>query len=402
MLRIVNAVTSPSPATSPTASTSLTDLPIDNTDVAAWADWLRVIPLTDGHNDLPWEMRRVADYDLDATPLDVDQPHLQTDLPRIHRGGLGAQFWSVYVSDTMSEGEAVAATLQQIDFVHRMVARYPQRLTLTRTADEVRAAVDSGRLACLMGAEGGRQIGGSLAVLRMMARLGVGYLTLTHNHSLDWADSATDVAISGGLSPFGVEVVHELNRLGVLVDLSHVADTTMHAALDATVAPVIFSHSSARAVCDVERNVPDDVLERLTGNGGVCMVTFVPEFINPAVACWRTEAADAALLAGIPLANHSDYVAFARTYQQQHPKPIATIEDVVAHVEHVREVAGVAHLGVGGDYDGIDTFPRGMQDVGDYPRLFAALAERGWSAAELAGLAGANVLRVLADAGPAA
>jgi membrane dipeptidase len=281
-----------------------------------------------------------------------------------------------------------------------MVARYPDQLALTRTADQVRAAVDTGRVACLMGAEGGRQIGGSLAVLRMMARLGIGYLTLTHNHSLDWADSATDVAICGGLSPFGVEVVHELNRLGVLVDLSHVADTTMHAALDATDAPVIFSHSSARAVCDVERNVPDDVLERLTTNGGVCMLTFVPEFINTAAARWRSEAADAALLEGIPLADHSQYMAFARDYQDHHPKPVATIDDVVAHVEHVREVAGVAHLGVGGDYDGTDTFPRGMEDVGGYPRLFAALAERGWSSADLAGLAGANVLRVLADAGP--
>ena len=395
-------MTSPSPETISVASPSAAELPADRTDLAAWADWLRVIPLTDGHNDLPWEMRRVADYDLDATPLDVDQPHLQSDLPRIRSGGLGAQFWSVYVSDTMSEGEAVAATLEQIDFVHRLVARYPQQLALTRTADEVRAAVDSGRLACLMGAEGGRQIGGSLAVLRMMARLGVSYLTLTHNHSLEWADSATDVAICGGLSPFGVEVVHELSRLGMLVDLSHVADTTMHAALDATDAPVIFSHSSARAVCDVERNVPDDVLERLAINGGVCMVTFVPEFINTAAARWRSAAADAALLEGIPLANHSEYMAFAREYQDRHPKPVATIDDVVAHVEHVREVAGVAHIGLGGDYDGTDSFPLGMEDVGGYPRLFAALAERGWSAGDLAGLAGANVLRVLADAGPTA
>jgi len=375
-----------------------TACPADTTDLVAWADWLRVVPLTDGHNDLPWEMRRVAGYDLDATPLDVGQPHLQTDLRRIHSGGLGAQFWSVYVSDTMTEGAAVAATLEQIDFVHRMVARYPERLALARTADEVRAVVDSGRLACLMGAEGGRQIGGSLAVLRMLARLGVGYLTLTHNHSLDWADSATDVAVCGGLSPFGVGVVHELNRLGMLVDLSHVADTTMHAALEATDAPVIFSHSSARAVCDVERNVPDDVLQRLPANGGVCMVTFVPEFINPAAARWRSEAADAALLDGIPLANHSQYMAFTRTYQDRYPKPDATIDDVVRHIEHVREVAGVAHVGVGGDYDGTDSFPVGMEDVGGYPRLFAALAERGWSATDLAGLAGGNVLRVLADA----
>lgn len=379
-----------------------TALPADPGDLAAWADWLRRVPLTDGHNDLPWEMRRVADYDLDNTRLDVDQPHLQTDLPRIRSGGLGAQFWSVYVSDTMGEGDAVAATLEQIDFVHRMVARYPRELVLARTAADVRAAVGAGRLACLMGAEGGRQIGGSLAVLRMLARLGVGYLTLTHNHSLDWADSATDVPICGGLSGFGVEVVHELNRLGMLVDLSHVADTTMHAALDATMAPVIFSHSSARAVCDVERNVPDDVLRRLPVNGGVCMVTFVPEFINTAASRWRSEAADAALLEGIPLANHSQYMAFTRTYQDRHPKPVATIADVIAHVEHVREVAGIAHVGLGGDYDGSDTFPLGMEDVGGYPRLFAALADRRWSSDDLAGLAGANVLRVLADAGPSA
>ena len=383
-------------------STTDTAFPFDRSDHAAWADWLRTVPLTDGHNDLPWEMRRVADYDLDATPLDIEQPHLQTDLVKIRRGGLGAQFWSVYVSDTMTEGEAVAATLEQIDFVHRMIERYPDRLVAARTADDVRMAVESGRLACLIGAEGGRQIGGSLAVLRMLARLGLGYLTLTHNHSLPWADSATDVPIAGGLSDFGVEVVHELNRLGVLVDLSHVADTTMHAALDASRSPVIFSHSSARAVCDVERNVPDDVLERLPANGGVCMVTFVPEFVSPAVAAWRRDTADAALVEGIPLADHSAYMAFARAHQERHPKPVATVDDVVAHVEHVRDVAGTDSLGLGGDYDGTDTFPLGMGDVGGYPALFAALADRGWAARELAGLAGANVMRVLADAGPGA
>jgi len=248
-----------------------------------------------------------------------------------------------------------------------------------------------------MGAEGGHQIGESLAALRMFHRLGVRYLTLTHNDNVPWADSATDEPKQQGhgLSRFGEEVVAEMNRLGMLIDLSHVAPDTMRAALRVSEAPVIFSHSSARAVCDVPRNVPDDVLTTLSARNGVCMVTFVPQFVSPACAEWQAEAGEAARAAGVNPTDLSAFYTFADTWRETHPKPAATIAEVVAHVEHVREVAGIDHLGVGGDYDGTDTLPEGLEDVSGYPRLFAALLDRSWSEADLVKLAGGNVLRVL-------
>ncbi len=360
---------------------------------------LRDHPVLDGHNDLPWEARRLVGYDFDELDVSGDTSgRTHTDLPRLRRGGVGAQFWSVFVPSTYAGDTAVSTTLEQVDAVHQLVARYSADLGFARSADEVEAVMASGRIASLMGAEGGHSIGCSLATLRMLHVLGVRYLTLTHNDNVPWADSATDEPRLGGLSPFGVEVVREMNRIGMLVDLSHVSADTMRAALAVAEVPAIFSHSSARAVCDVPRNVPDDVLELLAGNNGVCMVTFVPHFVSPACAEWKREAAAAAAREGVRDADYEAFSGFLARWRAAHPAPEATVEDVVRHVEHVREVAGVDHVGLGGDYDGVSHQPSGLEDVTGYPRLLAALAERGWSDADLGRLTSGNVLRVLRDA----
>src|SRR5690606_35651006 len=355
-------------------------------------------PVWDGHNDLPWELREQVSYDLEA--LDVAQrlTTTHTDLPRLREGGVGAQFWSVYVPSTLQGGAAVTATLEQVDCVLRLVERYPDTLRLARTAADVEQAWRDGRIASLMGAEGGHSIDGSLAVLRMLHALGVRYMTLTHNDNVPWADSATDAEVLGGLSGFGEDVVREMNRIGMLVDLSHTSAGTMRHALRVTSAPVIFSHSSARAVGDAPRNLPDDVLGTLATNGGVCMVTFVPQFVSPDVARWRDEGARAAAEEGIRNADIGAFEPFVARWRADHPQPRSTLADVVAHVEHVREVAGVDHVGLGGDYDGTPTLPEGLDDVTGYPRLLAALADNGWSDADLAKLTSGNVLRVLHDA----
>jgi membrane dipeptidase len=354
-------------------------------------------PLIDGHNDLPWAAREQTGYDFAALDIAGPVPTTQTDLPRLEQGGVGGQFWSVFVPSTLQGDAAVAATLEQVDGVHRMIATYADRLALARTAGEVERASDSGRIASLLGAEGGHSIGSSLGTLRMLHVLGVRYLTLTHNDNTPWADSATDEPVVGGLSPFGREVVREMNRLGMMVDLSHVAATTMRAALETSTAPVIFSHSSALALCDTPRNVPDDVLATLPANGGVCMVTFVPEFVSPATAAWRVEAAEAAAEVGVDAKDWEAFGRFTASWQAAHPKPDATIAQVVAHLEHVRAVAGIDHIGIGGDYDGTDTFPVGLEDVSGYPRLVAALLERAWSQADVAQLVRGNTLRVMRD-----
>ncbi|KRF42146.1 membrane dipeptidase [Terrabacter sp. Soil811] len=360
-------------------------------------DLLRAHPLVDGHNDLPWEAREQTGYDFEALDISGRLTTTQTDLPRLTEGGVGAQFWSVFVPSTLQGDSAVTATLEQVDGVHRMIGSYADRLALARTADEVEAATATGRVASLLGAEGGHSIGCSLGTLRMLHVLGVRYLTLTHNDNTPWADSATDVPVVGGLSEFGREVVREMNRLGMMVDLSHVAATTMRDALETTDAPVIFSHSSALALCDTPRNVPDDVLGALPANGGVCMVTFVPEFVSPATAAWRVEAAAAAAEVGVEARDWEAFGRFTAGWQREHPKPDATVEQVVAHLEHVREVAGIDHIGIGGDYDGTDTFPVGLEDVSGYPRLVAALLARSWSEAEVAQLVRGNTLRVMRD-----
>ena len=356
---------------------------------------LRRHPLVDGHNDLPWEARTQAAYDLDVLDLAAPVATTCTDLPRLRAGGVGGQFWSVFVPGTWSDEQAVAGTLEQVEFVREMTRRYAGRLTLARTAEEVERAHAEGRVASLMGAEGGQSIGCSLDTLRLLARLGVGYLTLTHNQHVPWADAATQPPRLGGLSAFGREVVRECNRLGVLVDLSHVSPGTMRDALAVTEAPVLFSHSSARALTRHDRNVPDDVLATLPGNGGVCMVTFVPEFVNDSVREWTDAVAIEAADAGIDRLDYAAFTAYLRERAERERKPEATLADVADHVEHVREVAGLAHVGLGGDFDGTDSYPVGLTDVAGYPALLAALAERGWSDGELAALAGGNVLRVM-------
>ncbi|MEO7070812.1 MAG: dipeptidase [Nostocoides sp.] len=358
-------------------------------------------PLIDGHNDLPWEARDQVGYDFTRLDLAAGTTTTDTDLPRLRAGHVGGQFWSVYVPSNLPGHAAVTATLEQVDAVHQMVASFPGDLGFARTADELEDVFGAGRVASLMGAEGGQSIGCSLAALRMLHVLGVRYMTLTHNDNNPWADSATDEPVHHGLSRFGVEVVREMNRIGMMVDLSHVSPDTMHAALDAAEAPVIFSHSCARAVTDVPRNVPDDVLERVRDQGGTCMVALVPEFINADVVAWRSEASAAAAEVGVDAKDFLAFLAFTKARTAAHPKPDATIADVVAHLEHVREVAGIDHVGIGGDYDGTTDLPTGLEDVSGYPRLFVALADRGWSYQDLTKLAGGNTLRVLraAEAG---
>ncbi len=355
-------------------------------------------PVLDGHNDLLWEAREQAGYDFDRLDIGGGTTTTHTDLPRLRQGGVGAQFWSVFVPASLAGDDAVSATLEQVDAGHQMVARYAGELAFARTADEVEAAWATGRIASLLGAEGGHSINSSLATLRMLHVLGVRYLTLTHNSNVPWADSATDEPVLGGLSPFGVEVVREMNRIGMLVDLSHVSADTMRDALRASEVPVVFSHSSARAVCDSPRNAPDDVLESLRDNGGVCMVTFVPKFVNPEAAAWHDQALAEAESQGIRQADAAAFSPFYRDYRARNPEPPATLDDVVRHCEHIREVAGVDHVGVGGDYDGVEVLPQGMGDVTAYPALLEALAGRGWSDDDLGKLTSGNILRVMREA----
>ncbi|MDQ0843178.1 dipeptidase [Streptomyces sp. V1I6] len=354
-------------------------------------------PVVDGHNDLPWALREHVRYDLDRLDIAADQKgRLHTDLPRLRAGGVGAQFWSVYVRSDMAGDTAVSATLEQIDVVDQLLERYPADLARALSAEDMEIARDEGRIASLMGAEGGHSINNSLATLRALYALGVRYMTLTHNDNIAWADSATDEPGVGGLSAFGHEVVREMNRLGMLVDLSHVAETTMRHALATSVAPVIFSHSSARAVCDHPRNIPDEVLALLAANGGVAMATFVPKFILPAAVEW-TRAADENMRAhGL---HHLDTTPQAmkihEAFEAANPRPVATAATVADHLDHMREVAGIDHIGIGGDFDGTAFTPAGLDDVAGYPNLVAELLRRGWSDADLAKLTWQNAVRVL-------
>ena len=364
-------------------------------------DLLAAHPVIDGHNDLLWTMRELNGYDFAA--YDVGQPQTQThtDLPRLRAGGVGAQFWSVFVP--CSEGErSVLSTLEQVDAAYSLIGRYADDLAPATTADEVEGAWREGRIACLMGAEGGHQIQESLAVLRLYHRVGIRYLTLTHNDNVAWADSATDERVLGGLSDFGRDVVREMNRIGMLVDLSHVSHDVMRDALDIVTAPVMFSHSSAYAVCDHPRNVPDDVLARLAGNGGTCLVTFVPRFVSQAMRDWSLRAEERAVAEGVDPRDVGAFQAFEASFALEVPAPRVTLADVVAHVEHVREVAGIDHVGLGGDYDGVEWLPEGLEDVSSYPRLLSALRDRRWSDDDLAKLTCRNVLRTMRGAEDAA
>ncbi|MET7308367.1 dipeptidase [Streptomyces sp. NPDC005571] len=357
-------------------------------------------PVVDGHNDLPWALREQVGYDLDARDIATDQSaHLHTDIRRLRAGGVGAQFWSVYVRSDMAGDAAVSATLEQIDVVAELLDRHPADLRRALTADDMEAARAEGRIASLMGAEGGHSINSSLGTLRALHTLGVRYMTLTHNDNIAWADSATDEPGVGGLSPFGHEVVREMNRTGMLVDLSHVAATTMRDALATSTAPVMFSHSSARAVCDHPRNIPDDVLAQLPANGGIAMATFVPKFVLPAAVAW-TRAADENMRAhGL---HHLDTTPQAMkihaAFEAANPRPMATVATIADHLDHMREVAGIDHIGIGGDYDGTAFLPTGLEDVSGYPNLIAELLGRGWSATDLAKLTWRNAVRVLRDA----
>lgn len=369
---------------------------------AAARDLLRRFPIMDGHNDLPWVLREQAELGIDSADLAAQVTGTHTDLPRLALGGVGAQFWSVYVPAGLQGDAAVSTTLEQIDLVREMIRRYPDTLELALTAADVERILGTGKVASLLGAEGGHSIASSLSVLRALHALGVRYLTLTHNRNVPWADSATDEPAAGGLTAFGRQVVGEMQRLGMLVDLSHVSAGTMRDALDAAEAPVIFSHSSARALCDHPRNVPDDMLARLPDNGGVCMVTFVPAFVSQACRDW--ELAVEAEMQRLGL-DHRDYASrrqFGPEWAAAHPRPAATLSQVADHADHVREVAGIDHVGVGGDYDGTDQLPDGLQDVSCYPALIAELLARGWSEADCGQLASGNILRVMREAQAAA
>lgn len=360
-------------------------------------DLLARWPVVDGHNDLPWALREQVRYDLDRRDIATDQSaHLHTDLPRLRAGGVGAQFWSVYVRADYAGDQAVSATLEQIDVVRELLARHPRELRAAHTADEMEAARAEGRIASLMGAEGGHSINNSLATLRALHRLGVRYMTLTHNDTIDWADSATDEPRHNGLSAFGEEVVREMNRCGMLVDLSHVSADTMRDALRVSTAPVIFSHSSARAVCDHPRNIPDDVLAQLPANGGVAMATFVPKFVLPAAVEWTRRADENMRAHGLHhLDTTEEGMRVHRAFEAAHPRPKATAATVADHLDHMREVAGVDHIGIGGDFDGTAFTPDDLADVAGYPHLIAELLDRKWSETDVAKLTWQNAVRAL-------
>jgi membrane dipeptidase len=395
----------------------MTDIQENSADTVRQA--LAGTPVIDGHNDLPTELRARSGYSVEG--LDKVRAELHTDLPRLRAGGVGAQFWSVYVPSSLPEPEAVVSTLEQIDAVYRLAARYPDDFRIAYTSADIEAAFAEGAIASLLGVEGGHSLAGSTGVLRALARLGVRYVTLTHNDNTAWADSATDAPGVGGLDDVGRAIVAELNRIGVLVDLSHTAESTQRAALAASTSPVIFSHSSTRSLNDHPRNVSDGVLELLPANGGVIQLTFVPAFISSALKEWREEltaekerlglsrawtwpraprpgedpAAVAQELAEAYPARTDDRLS---SWLELHPRPEVTAAHVADHVEHAREVAGLAHIGLGGDYDGVDRQPVDLADVSGYPVLLGELASRGWSRSDLEALTGRNVLRVLRDA----
>ncbi|QIQ88022.1 MAG: membrane dipeptidase [Erythrobacter sp.] len=368
---------------------------------------LEVAPVFDGHNDVPIQLRarfdnQLGEFDFtDTTMTGETHPQgrtMHTDLTRLAEGKVGAQFWSVYVPTSLTEAEAVQMTLEQIDVTKRLVARYDE-LVLARTADDVENAFRSGRIASLIGMEGGHSIGSSLAVLRQMHELGARYMTLTHNRNTPWADSATDTPEHGGLSDFGKDVVREMNRLGMLVDLSHVSEEAMLDALEVAKAPVIFSHSGARAVNGHARNVPDSVLRRLPYNGGIVMVVALPGYVSEERRLWFAEReAEAARQESLYQGQPEKVKAAMDEWDAANPEPVTTIAQMADHIDHIREVAGIESIGIGGDFDGMPSGPEGFEDVTGYPALFAELARRGYSQAELEMIASRNAVRVMREA----
>ncbi len=370
---------------------------------------LKATPLIDGHNDWAETLRgregeKRWTIDLTRLPASGDNRY-NTDIERLRSGQVGGQFWSVYVDASLPPLEQVRETLEQIDLVRNIVSRYPDTFELARTAADVRRIHKAGRIASMMGVEGGGQIADNLSILRAYHELGAGYLTLTHALTIDWADSATDNPRHNGLTPYGEAVVHELNRIGMLVDLSHVSEATMRGALRVSKAPVIFSHSSARALVDHPRDVPDDVLKLVAENGGVVMVNFAPDYVSDATRHWSAEfAAEKARLnappfGGLYIGQPDKAAAALKQWQADNPKPPATLAQVADHIEHIAKVAGVDHVGLGSDFDGLSNqLPAGLQDVTTYPALLAEMMRRGWSNADVAKLAGGNVLRVMEQA----
>lgn len=360
---------------------------------------LEEVPLIDGHNDVPWQYRNRAGYkfsELDFNnTTELDRP-MHTDLPRLREGRVGGQFWSVYVSAGLRESDAVQQTMEQVDFVYRMIDKYPDHFELALTADDVERIFEDGKIASMIGMEGGHSIGNSLATLRRFYDMGARYMTITHGRTLDWADAAGDTPKNDGLSEFGKEVIREMNWLGMLVDLSHVTPATMKDAIEVSEAPVIFSHSSARAVNNHPRNVPDDVLELVKENNGVVMVTYVPSFVSEELRQhlakrngYRAELRS--LYPGQP-----DKISEKlNAWEEENEAPVSTLEQVADHIDHIKNVAGVEHLGIGGDFDGISSIPEGLEDVTTYPDLFAELLRRGYTEEELKQIAGLNVLRVM-------
>ena len=370
-------------------------------------------PLIDGHNDLPWEIRDRFKSDLAAVDLKSDTTRLpvpegasplMTDIPRLRAGHVGGQFWSVWIPTETRGFEAVQATLEQMDLVKRMAARYPGDLEMAYTAADVRRIHRAHKIASMIGIEGGHQINNSLAVLRQMYDAGARYMTLTHTTNTAWADSATDRPVLHGLAPFGIEVIREMNRLGMLVDLSHVSPDTMRAALAASEAPVIFSHSSARALVDHPRNVPDDILRSVAVDGGVVMVNFAPGYVSEARNRWDADQAaertrfNSPPYVGLYIGQPERAKGALKDWEDKHPRPAVTLVQVADHVDHIRQVAGVDHVGLGSDFDGIEDAPLGLDGVNQYPALLEELMRRGWTDADIAKLAGENVLRVMAAA----
>lgn len=362
---------------------------------------LEEVPLIDGHNDAPWQYEMRFDHKLsrlDFMDTRGQEPPMHTDILRLREGRVGGQFWSVYVAANQEESEAVLNTINQIDFVHRMIESYPDHFELALTADDVERIFAGGKIASLIGMEGGHSIGNSLGALRQFYSLGARYLTLTHSRTLDWADASTGESRHDGLSPFGEEVVREMNRLGMIVDLSHVAPATMRDAIHVSEAPVIFSHSSARGVSDHVRNVPDDVLDMVRETGGVVMVTFVPSFVSEELRLhYAAENAERRRLSELYPGQPDEVRSRMAEWNRTNPAPVATLHQVADHIDYIRDRIGVDHIGIGGDFDGIAQVPEGLEDVTTYPDLFAELLRRGYSEQELKKIAGLNVLRVMRE-----
>jgi membrane dipeptidase len=380
------------------ATPSLAQQPIDPKVQARIDRVLKKTPLIDGHNDLPWALRQEHGQSVEGLESGADKRKkpLMTDMARLRAGRVGGQFWSVYISGTITGDEAIRTTIEQIDTAQRIIDAYPQHLELAKTAEDMERIHRRRRIGSLLGIEGGRQIGGSMAALRRFYDLGVRYMTLTHNQTTEWADAGTDEPKYDGLNPFGVEVIKEMNRLGMLIDLSHVSPGTMRDAIEASRAPVIFSHSDAHALNPHPRNVPDEILKLLPSNGGVMMITFVPTFLSKDDWAWsRERSAEEARLKSVYSFSKDQQEAGLKAWDAAHPAPVVDVAAVADHVEHVVKVAGHDHVGIGGDLDGIDRTVVGLNGVEDYPNLFAELIRRGWSDQNLAKLAGGNILRAL-------